>query len=377
MTSQCSHVTIIINASLLKKLLFHLNELGINHLYSLFGRSLQLNEGRGFFRNMFFTSDLISESVDVLTFYLPKHLEEPVMKYVIKKMHLDVPGRGSIFSRDVVLHNGAQDELLCSVDQSQLQDQDNLGDTPLFDNLTQILCTTSKGLADELGKVLLHLGVVPTVTNASGTGLRDQLGLLRITIPKEKELLSVVVGPNEAGSIMDKMISWAKLDRPGRGFIWQVPIHKGVVNFKISQRTIGQAASTEQIIAAIDSIKGDFSWRQSGGTISEHNKRRYYKGSQLIIQVKEGASRPIVKAIMGLGISGATVQPLRSLSPEKDNEHLVVPQEIIRVVVDEKRAEEVIEMAVKEFEVQDDPNLKMTHVFSLPVIRAFNYFTPS
>jgi hypothetical protein len=97
------------------------------------------------------------------------------------------------------------------------------------------------------------------------------------------------------------------------------------VNFKISQRTIGQAASTEQIIAAIDSIKGDFSWRQSGGTISEHNKRRYYKGSQLIIQVKEGASRPIVKAIMGLGISGATVQPLRSLSPEKDKRTLGRP----------------------------------------------------
>jgi hypothetical protein len=47
------------------------------------------------------------------------------------------------------------------------------------------------------------------------------------------------------------------------------------------------------------------------------------------------------------------------------------------VVVDEKRADEVIQMAVKEFEAQDDPSLKMTHVFSLPVIRAFNYFTPS
>jgi len=374
--TQCAHITVVINAALLRKLLSHLNDLGINHLYSLFGRSLQLNEGRGFLRSLFLSSDLLSESVDVLTFYLPKELEEIVMKSIVKNMNLDLPGRGSVLSRDVTLHNGLVDELLCSVNQSVLPTKEDLAQVSLFDNLTQILCTTSKGLADELSKVLLHLGVVPTVTNATGTGLRDQLGLLRITIPREKEMLSIVVGPNEAASIMDKMITWAKLDRPGRGFIWQVPVNKGLVNFKISQRRYGQAASTEQIIAAIDSIKGDFNWRQGGTILSGQTQRNYYSGTQLIIQVREGASRQIVRSIMKIGISGATVQPLRSLSPEKLNDHLVVPQEVIRVVVDKERTDEVIHMVIKEFQQQEQTDLKATHIFSLPVIRAFNYLTP-
>ena len=374
--TQCAHITVVINAALLRKLLSHLNDLGFNHLYSLFGRSLQLNEGRGFLRSLFLSSDLLSESVDVLTFYLPKELEEIVMKSIVKNMNLDLPGRGSVLSRDVTLHNGLVDELLCSVNQSVLPTKEDLAQVSLFDNLTQILCTTSKGLADELSKVLLHLGVVPTVTNATGTGLRDQLGLLRITIPREKEMLSIVVGPNEAASIMDKMITWAKLDRPGRGFIWQVPVNKGLVNFKISQRRYGQAASTEQIIAAIDSIKGDFNWRQGGTILSGQTQRNYYSGTQLIIQVREGASRQIVRSIMKIGISGATVQPLRSLSPEKLNDHLVVPQEVIRVVVDKERTDEVIHMVIKEFQQQEQTDLKATHIFSLPVIRAFNYLTP-
>ncbi len=369
---KCSHITVVIHNSLMERLLDHLNTIGINHLYSLFGRSLLLNEGRGV-KSLFFSSDLISESVDVLTFYLPLQYEDLVMKSIIKRCRLDIPGRGSIFSRYVDLHNGNIDELLSSLNTDALPTAEELSDVTLFENLTQILCTMSKGYADELGKVLLHLGVVPTITYATGTGLRDQLGLLRVTIPKDKEFVSIIVGPHEASSIMDKMITWAKLDRPGRGFIWQVPVKKGVVNFKTAQKTIGQAASTEQIIAAIDSLKGDFTWRQGGGVLSESKQRNYYKGTQLIMQVNEGTSLPIIKALMAIGISGATVQPLRTLSPEFGDEHLVVPQEIIRVVVTEDKAKSVLAMAIQQMGAQENSILQNTHIFSLPVIRAFNY----
>ncbi len=372
---RCSHVTVVIHNSLLERLLDHLTDIGINHLYSLFGRSLLLNEARGF-RSLLFSSDLLSESVDVLTFYLPLDSEERVMKSIIKKCRLDIPGRGSIFSRYVDLNNGNIDELISSLKTESLPTLDQLSEVPLYENLTQILCTMSKGSADELGKVLLHLGVVPTITYATGTGLRDQLGLLRITVPKEKEFLSIVVGPHEASSIMDKMITWAKLDRPGRGFIWQVPVNKGVINFKTSHKSIGQAASTEQIIAAIDSLKGDFTWRQGGNVLSASKQRSYYQGTQLIMQVNEGTSHAIIKAMMKIGISGATIQPLRALSPDAGDEHLVVPQEIIRVVVTEDKAKSVLSMAIKQMDAQENSILQNTHIFSLPVIRAFNFQNP-
>lgn len=374
MTKHGSHITIVIHNALLEDVVEYLQNVGINHLYSLFGRSLLLNESKGF-RSLFFNSDLITESVDLLSFYIPEALEERLMKSVVKKFRLDIPGRGSIFSRRVTIHSGHINELLCDIKKDMLIEESEMPEVTVYDNLTQILCTMSKGLADELGKVLLHLGVVPAITYATGTGLRDQLGLLRITIPKEKEFLSIVVGPHEASNIMAKMINWAKLDRPGRGFIWQVPVRKGLINFKTSQKAIGQAASAEQIIAAIDSLKGDFTWRQGGGVLTDIKKRNYYSGTQLVIQVNEGLALPIVRQVMRLGISGATVQSLRSLSPALADEHIVVPQEVIRLVVTNDLAQSVIDCVIK-MTNQAENATAQPFIFTMPVIRAFNYLAP-
>jgi nitrogen regulatory protein PII len=370
---KCAHITVVIHVALFSQLKDHLAELGINHLYHLFGRSMMLNEGRGFF-NVLRSSDVISEPVEVLHFYLPLEYEAPVMKAIVKSSRLDVPGRGSIFSRHIDLHNGPVEGVLCQVKTDKLPSVEAQMDISLYSNLVQIHCTMSKGLVDEVARLLLHLGVVPMITNAAGTGLRDQLGLLRITIPKEKELLSVVVGQQEANSIMDKIITWGKLDRPGRGFIWQGPIEKGVINFKTSQKVIGQAASTEQIIAAIDSLKGSFSWRQGSTGISHQGRRDYFRGTEFMMQVNEGMSLNIAKEMIKLGISGATVQLLRSLAPEREKEKIVVPKEVVRVVVTEAQARKVFEYAFRDLNEQGLASSDF-HTFCVRVLRAFNYKT--
>ena len=373
MDQKCAHITVVIHISLFKKLLNHLNVLGINHLYSSFGRFALLNDARGL-AGLFRASDLNNEPVEIFYFYTPLKFEEIIMQSIVKVCRLDIPGRGSIFSKHVQLEHGEISKLICDLGDCEVTNSEELKDIILFQNLTQIHCTMSKGMIDDVARLLLHLGVVPTITNASGTGLRDQLGLLRITIPKEKELLSIVVGHQEAKGIMDKMITWGKLDRPGRGFIWQTSVEKGLINFKTSQRKIGQAASPEQIIAAIDSLKGTFSWRQGGTSLTGEASRSYFRGVEFFIQTNEGGSLPISKELIKLGISGATIQSLKTLSKESAEENIVVPQEIIRVVVTEHQAKKIIALLESEDKSHQIP--VSTYVFQLKTLRAFNYKNP-
>jgi nitrogen regulatory protein PII len=374
MKAQFSHITIIIHMALVKKLYKHLAHIGIDHLYSSYGRSMVLNEPTGLLA-LFKKSDLTSDPVEVVHFYAPIEIEDYLMRSIIKTCRLDIPGRGSVFSHHVDIHNSVCTKIICLKD--FIKEEDNQSDEieaiPLFSNMTQILCTLSKGLADDVAKFLLHLGIVPTITNAAGTGLRDQLGLLRITIPKEKELLTIVVGNQEANSVMEKIISWGKLDRPGRGFVWQVPVHKGMINHKSSPKTIGHAASAEQIISAIDSIKGSIAWRQGGNEATARKRRNFFQGHEFMMQSYEGASVLIAKNLMSLGISGVTVQPIRTIAEHTSEENIIVPQEIIRVVLTESQAARLTKKIQEESTVDEPFIPSQTNAFSVRSKKAFNY----
>lgn len=368
--SKVSHITVVIHTSLLKRLLKHLDSIGINQLYSSFGRSVMLNEPNGLIE-MFRNTDLSNDPVEILYFYVPIQIESLVMKSIARVCRLDVPGRGSIYSKHISILQGEDNSLVCKIDPQLLQTEGEISDISLFHHLAQITCTVSKGLADDIARLLLHLGVVPVISNASGTGLRDQLGLLRITIPREKEFLSIIVGEQEANRIMEKIIGWGKLDRPGRGFIWQTPVVKGLINFKTSQMSIGKAASTEQIIAAIDSLKGSFSWRQGSSPVKHSSRRDYFKGKELIMQVNEGGSLPISKAMIELGISGATVQGLRTLLSSSKEDNIVIPQEIVRVVVTDDQAKRVTDTVALKNSILGKININL-----IDVPRAFNFKRP-
>lgn len=330
-----------------------------------------LSESKGL-ASLFRPGDLFNDPVEILNFFVPNQLESQVLKSIIRECRLYEPGRGSIFSKHITTFNGFNDFQVCNVLDSELSSEEELQGISIFRRLTQISCTVSRGLADDIARPLLHLGVVPVVSNASGTGLRDQLGLLRITIPREKEFLSIVVGQQEANEVLAKMIEWGKLDRPGRGFIWQNPVEKGLINFKASQRSIGQAASVEQMIAAIDSLKGNFYWRQGNSTLSTNLKRDYFSGQELLMQVNEGDSIEISKAMLRLGISGATVQTLRTLTTKSREDNIIIPQEIVRVVVTDKQVKR-IQQSIHEM----DTILSEKNINIIPVPRAFNFKLPS
>ena len=143
----------------------------------------------------------------------------------------------------------------------------------------------------------------------------------------------MVVGKDEANDVMKKIISWAKLDRPGRGFIWQTPIEKGIINFKTSEKSLGRAAGLEQIISAIDSLKGSLKWRQEHFSSDFLKKRNYFHGKEIFIQLEEGMSSSLSKIMSKIGIKGATIQSLKTLSACLKEDHIVIPQELLRIVL--------------------------------------------
>ena len=122
--------------------------------------------------------------------------------------------------------------------------------------MTGICCIAHRGDGDLLAKVGLETGSgVPAITFGIGTGLRDKIGLWRVAIPAEKEIVNLVTTSHNAENVMEMMIDIGALDQPGKGFIYLYPIKKGLVDVKAYVGLRRQAASIEQIVTVIDEIK--------------------------------------------------------------------------------------------------------------------------
>ncbi len=66
------------------------------------------------------------------------------------------------------------------------------GNAYFFKELKGITCIVQRGEGDRIAKISLNTGAsVPITTHGTGSGVRDKLGLLRITIPPEKELINL------------------------------------------------------------------------------------------------------------------------------------------------------------------------------------------
>jgi hypothetical protein len=65
------------------------------------------------------------------------------------------------------------------------------------------------------------------------------------------------------------LIPRARLDVPGHGFLYKIFVHAPVVNLRVRQGKRVHAATMEQVIAALDDVRGSSDWRRLGKKISE------------------------------------------------------------------------------------------------------------
>lgn len=278
--------------------------------------------------------------VDVVTLLVPPEQEPGALEVIINSGRLTDPGRGSVFSEEITIVCAHE---LCGPVAADLNPG---GKIRLQKDLNGICCIVQRGEGEDIARMALDTGTcVPVVAYGHGTGLRDKLGLLRITIPAEKEIVTLMASSYDAETLMNLMITIGKLNQPGKGFIHLFPIRAGQINMKIFQGMPKHAASIEQIIVAIDEMMGGASWRARGGSLGmESLKRSDYLHGQacLTLTCNEGRGETLVQAAMQAGAPGATLTrakhvcpddlPGRGISPARDVCAMIMDQEKIPAV---------------------------------------------
>jgi hypothetical protein len=223
-------------------------------------------------------------------------------------------GRGWIFAQRIVIRRGTP----LKFDEERLETLCGSEDTLPPEDYAFICCTVPRGMGDALAVAVLELGIcVPVISFGTGVGLRDKLGLLRITIPVEKEIIWFLVPRSDTELVEKTLIPRARLDVPGHGFLYKIFVHAAAVNLRVRQGKRVHAATMEQVIAALDEVRGSSDWRRLGAKTSESSgaggdKMNTHKGLFFI-----GAEEEVEvfrRTAMENGARGATLNHLEMRS---------------------------------------------------------------
>ncbi|PJZ83798.1 hypothetical protein [Leptospira harrisiae] len=277
---------------------------------------------------------------------------------------LNVPGHGSVYSQTIEFYGPVPtDYILISEEKTK---------TIGFSGLTGIFCILPRGSAEPISRLILQNGVaVPTISYGTGTGLRDKLGLLRITIPKEKEILKIVVHSSDAEHAMDFIIEVGRLDLPGRGFIFEFPIGRGLLNTKVSLEGPKQAASMDQIISALDQLYGNMEWRKKSNQFRQSARHRnYFEGVNVVINCKEESIELALANLRKVGVSSSTIS-LNKLVHSKNEKNAFTPaREAANILIPKKNLSEVLSVLEETGFFEDEME---GIVYTVEIPRAFSY----
>lgn len=367
----CSRVTAFLDRGVTKGVLDAAAEAGVKDFSRLPGRSIVRQEGTGIL-SLMPGRDLSEDPIDIISFIVEDRSARAMVSLVIENGGLDMPGRGSVISEDLRLLSCH--ECLLPADPAIHKEEDEKGIISKA-KLRGICCVVQQGQGNRVGRTALDTGVcVPSIHLGYGTGVRDKMGLLRVAIPAEKEIITVIASSHDAETIMDLMIEAGKLDQPGKGFIYSFPLRHGLPNLRVSRGERQHVASIDQIVAAIDQMRGGSEWRRRSNVLTRNGqvKRSYLKGlTDMILICEEGFAMKLVKAAMSAGAGGATVSRFRqSMAGESEHERIGASREICSMGVSESSVPAIIGALEKEGAFSDECK---GQVFLRPIEKAFTY----
>jgi len=256
--------------------------------------------------------DLSGARAELYRFYVPEEFESAAARRVAEAADLYLPGRGTLFAESV-------DVLAATApvfDPARIASScpDRGCDKPL-ESHTVLCCIVQRGMGEALERTILEMGLcVPIVSFGKGMGLRNKLGLLRITIPVDKEILYFVVPERDADFLEDLAVHKARLDRPGQGFIYRFKVRAYAVNLRVRSGKRSHAASMEQVISALDDLRGSSEWRRFTAVKPSRQGPGFDSTTTglvcLSLLAEEGSVGRFVRAAMDVGAGGATLVPL-------------------------------------------------------------------
>jgi len=308
-----SCITAYLHRDISKGVIESLKHVGVHDLYMSSARSLVIEVKKGIF-SILPGSDLANDPMDTIFFLANPDMEDILVSLIIEKGSLQFPGRGSVMVEEILLTEGHE---------LSRENEINAFDFPFRSftyPCTGICCITRRGRGDNVARISLDAGVcVPSIHFGIGTGVRNKMGILRITIPAEKEIINSFTAPNEADGIMDMMIAAGRLDQPGSGFIYTYPVKKGLINMRVARGEQRHPASIEQIISALDHLKGNIEWRQRKQSVEKslERQKRYITGLvDMILLSNDGTGAELIKAAISAGAGGANITGLRHIRPQ-------------------------------------------------------------
>jgi hypothetical protein len=173
---------------------------------------------------------------------------------------------------------------------------------------------------------------------------------------------------HDSESIIRILIEQSRLDRPGRGFIYQTPVSMGLLDTYLKIGKQKYAASIEQIIAAIDQLKSGTGWRRR--LDAEHQEKKTGKSllpldnCEISIISDEDRIDKLRAACLQVGARGATstrVVPLAGRNEEEITSSMIrsaisVPAEI---------TDNVVDILLETSTIKDDPTDRI-HILDSP-----------
>lgn len=260
----------------------------------------------------------LSPEHDRLRFFAPNSDVDHLMEQIVMAGKLRHYGGGSVFATPC-------HDLQCSDDFPLWPTNDYDFESTSFDivfkqDLVAIIHITDRDSADSICRAAVRAGAQgPSISFARGYGLRDRLGLLRITKSHEKELITVVVDPYDVDAVTQAMAQAGKVDQPGSGFLYQIPITKGLTNLSSVFQAKKHSASIQQIIRAIDEMQGNTNWRANQLLIHDPKAEEWQANrrgvsldlASLNVIARRKDLELILQFVLSLGIRGASVNNWR------------------------------------------------------------------
>lgn len=315
---RAAKITCVSAASLRQSVLGALESAGVRETFIQNGKQVCLAERSGPF-GLFPRVELEDASGDIFRFYAPQDRAEEVCAAIADSASLSLPGRGSLFVESAEIFAGSARMLpeppspSGGVLESAAESLKNFlkpAVAPRLLDYTALTCIVQRGQGAALARTLLEMGLcVPVIAYGQGMGLRNKLGLLRITIPVDKEVIYLLVPAADTDLVESIAVRKARLDRPGQGFIYRSRVRAAVVNTRMSRTKRRHVATMEQVITAVDALQGSTDWRR----ISAPGRERGSPGAPgpaldcLSLTCDEGRAGDFVRAAMDAGAGGATL----------------------------------------------------------------------
>jgi nitrogen regulatory protein PII len=372
-----SLVTLIVARHRTGKVLNELLANGVHHAHFSAGRGTLIQDK--WYQSLL---PMISPELEVIQMVVPDPKVDEVMELAVVHANLRRSGAGAVYCvpcDDLY----ARDEFpLWPLDERERRDED--ASMHLNENMTMIQYISQGERTDAICRSAMNVGSHgPVVQYSEGQGLRDRLGWLKITSKPIKEAITVLVDNVDANLVFAAMAKAGQVQLPGHGLIFSMPVQKAIVNIDTVYSQTRHAASAQQIIKAIDDLKGNKEWRaqseidmqggQAAGLdfMTRSTQARVFRNmSRLTIIVARSKAGEVSRKVQEFGAPGVNIDHAQYHQPEEHQDtRKHTEMSSLRIIMNTDKARALQKRIAEEIDLP-------LAVFTQPIGQALFYRTP-